>query len=102
MMPAGITATGCGKELPLYRSHKQVRALKIKAILNPNEGIPDEDNGERLLTFSDPGYEACAFLVSGEYVKKHKPQVGGYYVRYADGYESWSPAAAFEEGYTLI
>jgi hypothetical protein len=31
---------------------------------------------------------------------KHAPQVGGYYVRYPDGYESWSPAKAFEEGYT--
>ena len=27
---------------------------------------------------------------------------GGYYVRYPDGYESWSPAHSFEEGYTLI
>lgn len=26
----------------------------------------------------------------------------GYYVVYDDGYKSWSPAKAFEEGYTKI
>ena len=30
------------------------------------------------------------------------PRVGGYYVVYADGYKSFSPATAFEEGYTKI
>ena len=33
---------------------------------------------------------------------KHDPQAGGYYVVYADGYQSFSPAQAFEEGYTRI
>ncbi len=88
--------------MPAYQSHKTVQALKIKAIINPNEGIPDEDNGERILTFSDPGYEACAFLVDADYMEKHKPTIGGYYVRYRDGYESWSPAETFEEGYTRL
>lgn len=35
-------------------------------------------------------------------IGKHGPQVGGYYVVYADGYISYSPAAAFEDGYRLI
>lgn len=35
-------------------------------------------------------------------MRKHKPEVGGYYVVYKDGYKSFSPAAAFDEGYTLI
>ena len=26
----------------------------------------------------------------------------GYYIRYEDGYESWSPTKAFEAGYTLV
>ena len=30
------------------------------------------------------------------------PVIGDYFVRYADGYESWSPRKAFEEGYGLI
>jgi hypothetical protein len=41
-------------------------------------------------------------LVSKEYNDKHAPEIGGYYVLYDDGYESWSPAAAFESGYTLV
>ena len=87
---------------PRYRSHKTVEALKIRAIVNPNEGIPEEDDGERVMTFTDEGHEALAVVVSAEYVKKHNPQVGGYYIRYADGYESWSPAEVFESGYTRI
>lgn len=90
------------KALPAYRCHKIVHALKIKAILNPNEGIPDEDDGERILTFFDEGYEACAFVVSGDWMRKHRPQISGYYVVYGDGYVSWSPAVAFEDGYTRI
>jgi hypothetical protein len=33
---------------------------------------------------------------------KHKPEVGGYYVVYKDGYRSFSPAEAFETGYEKI
>jgi hypothetical protein len=42
------------------------------------------------------------FIVSAEYLSKHKPEVGGYYVLYRDGYKSFSPAKAFEEGYGKI
>lgn len=28
--------------------------------------------------------------------------IGGYYVKYPSGYESWSPAEDFEDGYTLL
>ena len=34
-----------------------------------------------------------------EYMTKHAPQVGGYYVLYEDGYASFSPAQPFEAGY---
>lgn len=37
-----------------------------------------------------------------EYMQKHQPRAGGYFVVYKDGYESWSPAEAFEEGYTRV
>jgi hypothetical protein len=37
-----------------------------------------------------------------KWMEKHDPQIGGYYVRYDDGYASYSPAKAFEEGYTLL
>lgn len=88
--------------LPAYKCHKEVKALKIKAIMNPNEGIDCEDNGERIATFSDAGYEACAFLFDHRFMHRHKPEVGGYYVVYEDGYTSFSPAEAFESGYARI
>lgn len=47
---------------------------------------------------AEEGY--APFEVDALYLKKHNPQVGGYYIVYADGYKSWSPAQAFEEGYT--
>ena len=42
------------------------------------------------------------FKVGLEYMHKHKPYVGGYYVVYADGYKSFSPADVFENGYTKL
>jgi hypothetical protein len=43
-----------------------------------------------------------SFFVDQAYMDKHKPEVGGYFVQYDDGYKSFSPAKAFEEGYTRI
>lgn len=74
------------QEMPRYTCHKQVWALKIKAV-----------DGETL-TPADEGY--APFNVDAEYLGKHRPEVGGYYVVYADGYKSYSPAKAFEEGYS--
>jgi hypothetical protein len=82
--------TGTGRELPRYRCHKEVWALKIKDI-DPAFGI---------ITPVEEGY--APFEVSEDYLVKHKPYVGGYYVVYKDGYRSFSPAEAFEDGYTLI
>jgi hypothetical protein len=56
--------------------------------------------GSGLITPEDSRY--ASFWVDQEYMYKHKPVAGGYYVVYKDGYKSFSPAAAFEEGYTLI
>jgi hypothetical protein len=133
--------TGGARELPRYKSHKQVWALKIKAIdlatpqactyvykggaecgydadqpmhtgtshaavpVNgrhefkpPTPSKPGEEFVGAFITPVEEGY--AALPVTFEYLRKHKPQVGGYYVVYADGYKSWSPAQAFEEGYT--
>ena len=80
-------------ELPRYRCHKEVRALKIEA-------IADRETGGGLLYPVDKRY--APIPLSPEYVQKHKPEPGGYYVVYKDGYKSFSPAQAFEEGYTLV
>ncbi len=86
-----------GHPLPRYRCHKEVRALKIAAVEY------DARTAEFWIA-PEPGQGRPfgKFQVSEEYVKKHKPAAGGYYVLYDDGYESFSPAAPFESGYTLI
>ncbi len=90
------------KEMPKYQSHKKVWALKIKEILFIERDVkqmPVQGFGA-MITPEDEGYGS--FEVDGFYMTKHKPQKGGYYVVYEDGYKSWSPAEAFEGGYTKI
>lgn len=87
-------------EMPRYRSHKEVYALKIMDIRMPELQHGEVYDGRMIIKSSDDGYSS--FTVDAAYVKKHQPKVGGYYVRYKDGYESWSPAEAFEEGYTRV
>jgi hypothetical protein len=86
-------------EMPRYRSHKTVWALKIARV----EPMPIADASADTayqLHFEDKGYAPRS--VSGSWFTKHLPQAGGYFVVYQDGYESYSPAKAFDEGYTRI
>jgi hypothetical protein len=85
--------------MPCYRSHKLVYALKIKSI-EPDGSAPEGAGGSCIITPEESGY--APFRVDEEYCRKHNPQPGGYYVVYTDGYKSWSPAKAFEEGYTKV
>jgi len=87
-------------EMPRYRCHKEVWALKIAEVRDPVTEADHESDGSRIIVPSDAGY--APFRVERDYVRKHNPQAGGYYVVYKDGYKSFSPAAAFEEGYRLI
>jgi hypothetical protein len=84
-------------ELPRYQSHKKVWALKIRDL---HADHPSGKEGEALVTPEDSRY--APFLVGKDYVAKHAPQAGGYYVVYEDGYKSFSPAEAFEGGYTRL
>ena len=36
----------------------------------------------------------CDVIVGDDFIAKHRPVVGGYYVKYEDGYASYSPASA--------
>ena len=82
-------------EIPKYKCHKEVRAAKITAIKeHPNVG-----NGSQDLIFGEIG---GMMPISDEWVKKFNPIVGGYFVIYEDGYTSFSPNKAFENGYTKI
>ena len=88
-----------GREMPKYKSHKTVWALKIKSVTDPTKP-GNETDGSKILEFEEDGY--AALRVDRHYVQKHAPKGGGYYVVYKDGYKSWSPADAFEGGYIKI
>lgn len=75
-------------ELPRWKCHKEVWAARIVSTDYATDSVMLE--GGIVL---EPGVA---------WMNKHRPQAGGYFVRYADGYESYIPAAAFEEGYTRI
>jgi hypothetical protein len=79
--------------MPLYRCHKEVWALKIKSVHPLMHGAAGAELEPEDTRFS-------AFKVDAKYMAKHEPKAGGYYVVYKDGYQSFSPAEAFESGYT--
>lgn len=86
-------------ELPKYVSHKQVWALKLARIemLPENAGVRLFFHDERYAPLErDYGYQ-LRIKDGGD-----DPDDPGYFVRYPDGYESWSPTKAFEEGYTPV
>lgn len=72
-------------QLEKYKCHKVVEAAQIVGISLMGELAFGKDN------FVQP---------TREWLDKNKPEVGGYYVVYQDGYASYSPAKAFEEGYS--
>lgn len=81
--------------LPKYVCHKEVRALQITEV----EWI-GADQRYMLHFAGTSGFEPVA--VPKEWVDSKGPRAGGYYVVYQDGYASFSPQKAFEEGYTLV
>jgi len=83
---------GAETGIPLYRSHKFVRAFKIGSIVLV-------EGGYRLVA-EEPA--DLSVVVGSDYFDKHLPRTGDYYVLYQDGYASRSPADAFESGYTRI
>ena len=69
-----------------YKCHKEVHAAKIVEI---------HEAAHILHLENTTGFEK-----DRDWFLKHQPHVGGYYVQYEDGYSSYSPAEAFEGGYT--
>ena len=84
--------------LPMWQSHKVVKAGKIALIIPSGPDLfGDAPKATKLVL--QQGHQVT---VSEEYMLKHKPQVGGYFVMDEDGYQSWSPKESFEQGYTSI
>jgi hypothetical protein len=82
------------RAMPQYVCHKQVSALKISKVdLSGKHG-----DGAFLEFDEEDGFAPRE--VSYDYITKHKPEAGGYFVQYEDGYESFSPGDVFEAGYT--
>lgn len=80
------------KPLPKYLCHKEVRALKITRV--------ERVSNHYVLHFAEEGY--APLEVESGWIDKHGPKAGGYFVAYADGYRSFSPARTFEEGYRPV
>ena len=80
-------------QLQQFQCHKVVHAAEI-AEINPG------DASSQLVLKALAG--VLAVIVALVWMEKHEPEVGGYFVVYADGFTSYSPAEAFEAGYTPI
>ena len=83
--------TGNILSLPHWKSHKIVAADKI---------IKAWHSGTRWDLTCGATIEVPQHLENR--VPHGVDPLGGYYVRYEDGFESWSPAEAFEKGYTRL
>lgn len=86
-----------GAPMPLYQSHKLVRALPIGQIFTQPLGdvtiYPKKETN--IAPFSITGTDAGRFRGKDD-------RDWGYLVEYEDGYLSWSPTKAFEEGYHKV
>ena len=79
-----------------YQCHKRVWAAKISAIEFAQDG-----SAKIATNLKDyPLVKAKAGF--RERFKGWTEGDLGYFIEYDDGYQSWSPTKAFEEGYTLI
>lgn len=85
--------------LPRYECHKRIWALKIKSVWVRQ--VPWKLHPKQiLLLFAEEGY--LPRLMSAEWVERHKPKAGGYWVLDEDTGESFVPPEVFETGYTLM
>jgi hypothetical protein len=90
-VPAGLM------DMPKYRSHKTVWALKIAAVVSCGTDTTTDENQIIELHFEGASYAPKRIGLRG----KPTPESGWYMVQYEDGYVSFSPAPQFEAGNTL-
>lgn len=82
-----------------YKCHKVVVAGKITDLRSPGSyeflvGIADQETPVSLTE--------AEFVRVGGAREKAEDEDLGYLVIYEDGYKSWSPSKAFEDGYSLL
>jgi hypothetical protein len=86
-------------QLARWECHKVVKAGKI---LRPPTLLQD-DKGQSLNVYevTATGDDGAALKIecAADVFSRGFPGVGDYLVIYGDGYKSWSPSRAFEEGY---
>lgn len=96
--------------LPHYRSHKVVQAGKIVKLDSAYPALEsDIEKKHAFVSVEAPWLDAdgdtasvLVFPVAPDWIMNRHAYVGGYFVVYDDGYTSFSPAEAFESGYTLL
>jgi len=94
------TGTTEDLKLPEWKCHKIVKAARIEKIeVPPSVHDPAAQCGP-LLVLHDEQVGYWVLDMGEKWMQKFEPQAGGYFVVYEDGYASFSPAKAFEEGYT--
>ena len=89
---------GNNAEMPRYKCHKVVHALKISS-------VSDYPSSHITLHFEDEGFLPKDIFEHSNEFARFEIREGddmGYYVVYKDGYVSWSPTDVFEAGYTRL
>ncbi len=80
-------------QLADWKCHKIVKAGKIIAF--GADGPPS-------VTVEDVNGAGCKVDTPPGLFARGNPNLGDYIVIYEDGYKSWSPTKAFEDGYTRV
>lgn len=78
-------------KLPQYKCHKVVSAGKITRLYEAHGMLRVECEALEM-----------PVVIPLDFLQRHAPEVGGYLVMYRDGYLSYSPAEAFEGGYSAF
>ncbi|MEL7628750.1 hypothetical protein AAGW04_07060 [Pectobacterium aroidearum] len=76
-------------DLPKWKCHKIVSAARI--------------DGYTTTTLSLAVNDAIVEVYVGtDWMLRHRPEPGGYFVVYSDGYQSYSPPESFQAGYAPL
>lgn len=102
-------------DLPLYQSIKQVRGAKIVNInIDTNhfgdklqfwdirKGCRPQNEDGSCCVVLEVGDVHAFVILSLDFYKRHRPQVGGWLVDYGNGYKSYSRSDAFEPCHVLL